>query len=279
MGRYNSVLMKEQDRFMPDPNRIGLLTSAVLLALVIRSSIPTQGSSLEVRFPGLPFAVTLNISTLMNLLTAGLAATGMDWLLRGHPKMNGRITFQWWFLPTLTTFVISIALSIPSAGPAWWIGFIISGVFLFFVFLAEYIVVDPDAPYYTLSVAGLTAISYTLFFILSVALNASGVRLFILIPPLFIASTITSARILYLWRSGKWEFAWSLGIGFVIVQFASGLHYWPLTPVQFGLLMIGPLYALINLAINLGEKKSMRRATLEPFIAVALCWGLAVFIR
>lgn len=279
MGQVQCLLMNEQDRFTPDRNRIGLLTSTVLLALALARLIPTKGFSLEVQFPLLPFAVTLDIKTLMGLLTAGLAATGMDWLLRGHPSLNGRLTFQWWFLPTLTTFVISVPLSILPEGQTWWIGFVISGVLIFFVFLAEYVVVDPDAPYYTLSVAGLTAISYTLFFVLSIALSSSGVRLFILLPALFVASTLTSLRILHLWMSGKWDFAWSLGIGLVSIQLAAGLHYWPLTPVQFGLLLIGPLYAVVNLAINLSESFSMRRAVLEPSIVAVLCWGLAILIR
>jgi len=272
------LLMNAQNRFMPDPNRIGLLTSTVLLALALTRLTPAQGFSIEVRFPLLPFAVTLDVTTLMSILSASLAASGMDWLLRGHPSLQGRFTFQWWLLPTLTTFVISVPLSILPR-QAWWVGFIISGILIFFVVLAEYIVVDPDAPYYTLSVAGLTAISYALFFVLSIALNSSGVRLFLLLPALFIASTLASLRILHLWISGKWELAWSLGIGLVCIQLAAGLHYWPLTPVQFGLLMIGPLYALINLAINLSENVSMRRATLAPSIVAALCWGLAIFIR
>jgi len=270
--------MNDRDRFMPDSNRIGLLTSTVLLALALRRLIPSQGFSLEFQLPGFLFDLPLDVATLMSIFTAGLAATGMDWLLRGHPSLNGRVTFQWWLLPTLTTFVISVPLSILPAR-AWWLGFIISGVLLFFVFLAEYVVVDPDAPYYTLSVAGLTAISYTLFFVLAIALNSSGVRLFILLPALFLASALASLRILHLWISGKWEVVWPLGIGLVCVQLAAGFHYWPLTPVQFGLLLIGPLYALINLAINLGASISMRRATLEPVIVAALCWGLAIFVR
>jgi len=141
------------------------------------------------------------------------------------------------------------------------------------------VVVDHDAPYYTLSVAGLTAISYALFFVLSIVLSSSGVRLFILLPSLFIASTLASLRILHLWMGGKWEFAWALGIGFACIQLAAGLHYWPLTPVQFGLLLIGPLYGLINLAINIGESISLRNAALQPSIVAALCWGLAIFIR
>jgi len=271
--------MNDQDRFMPDANRIGLLTSTVLLALVLARLIPSSGFNIEIQFPGFLLAVPVNITTIMSILTAGLTATGMDWLLRGHPALNRRLTFQWWILPTLTTFVISIPLTTLPNNQFFWIGFILSGAFIFFVILAEYIVVDTDAPYYALSVAGLTSISYTLFFILSIALNASGIRLYILLPALFIASSLASLRILYLRMSGKWEFAWALGIGLVCIQLAASLHYWPLTPVQFGLLLIGPLYGLINLAINLGENIPTRRAILEPSIVTVLCWGLTFILR
>ena len=271
--------MNEQNRFMPDSNRIGLLTSTVLLALALTRLLPSSGFNLEVQLPGFLLAIPFNITTVMSIFTAALTAAGMDWLLRGHPSLKGSSTLQWWILPTLTTFVISVPLSILPEGTAWWVGFVVSGVFLFFVFLAEYIVVDPDSPYYALSVAGLTAISYTLFFVLSIALRASGARLYILLPALFIASSFVSLRILHLRSSGKWEFAWALGISLVCIQLASGFHYWPLTPVQFGLLLIGPLYGLVNLAINLSENIPAQRAALEPSIITALCWGLAILIR
>ena len=270
--------MNESDSSL-QPNRVGVLIATVLLAYALTRLIPTPQFTLEIQFSGFYYAYPLSLSAVMLLLTAGLTATGMDWLLRGHPSLKGRATFQWWLLPTLTTFVISVSLSILPKGQVWWTGFVVSGLLLFLVFLAEYVVVDTDAPYYTFSVAGLTAISYTLFFVLSIALRSTGVRLFILLPALFLASALTSLRILHLWMSGKWEFAWSIGIGFVCVQLAAGSHYWPLTPIQFGLLLIGPLYALIKLAINLGENISTRSATLEPSIVTALCWALAIFIR
>jgi hypothetical protein len=271
--------MNEQDRFMPDANRIGLVTSTVLLALALARLLPSSGFNIEVQFPGFFLAVPLNITNIMGILTAGLTATGMDWLLRGHPSLESRVTFQWWLLPTLTTFVISVLLTTLPNSQFWWVSFILSGIFIFFVILAEYIVVDADAPHYSLSVAGLTSISYTLFFVFSIALNISGVRLFILLPALFIASSLASLRILYLRMSGKWEIAWALGISLVCVQLAAGLHYWPLTPIQFGLLLIGPLYGLINLAINLTENIPAQRATLGSSIVIALCWGLAIFLR
>jgi hypothetical protein len=270
--------MIEQQRYLPDGNRIGLVTSTILLAFVLTRIIPSPEFSLEVQLPGFFLDLPLTISTVMNLLTAGLAATGMDWLLRGHPSLKGRSTFQWWFLPTLTTFVISVPLSILPDGRAWWIGFAISGAFLFCVFLAEYIVVDADAPYYAASMAGLTAISYTLFFVLAVALRSSGARLYLLVPALFIAAALASLRILHLRLSG-WEYAWATGIGLVCVQSAAGLHYWPLSPIQFGLMLVGPIYGLVNLAINLGENIPARRAMLEPAVVSAMCWGLAMVIR
>ncbi|MDX1378544.1 MAG: hypothetical protein R3307_06830, partial [Anaerolineales bacterium] len=227
--------MNEQDRYLPDSNRIGLITSTVLLALVVARLIPSSGFDLDIQLPGFLLSLPLDITTIMSILTAGLTATGMDWLLRGHPSLNERPTFQWWLLPTLTAFVISIPLATLPNSAFWWVGLILGGTFIFFVILAEYIVVDANAPFYSLSVAGLTSISYSLFFVLAIALSAGNVRLFIVLPILFIAALLAALRILYLRMSGKWEFAWSLGISLVCVQLAAGLHYWPLTPIQFGL--------------------------------------------
>jgi hypothetical protein len=270
--------MNEQ-KYFPDSNRVGILTSTVLLAFALTRLIRAPEFNLELQLPGFLLTLPLNISTAMSLLTAGLTATGMDWLVRGHPSLKSRNTFQWWLLPTLTTIVISVPLSILPDGIAWWIGFAIGGAFLFLIFLAEYTVVDAGAPYYALSIAVLTAISYTLFFILSVALRYSGARLYIIVPGLFLAAGLANLRIMHLRLSGRWEYVWAIGIAFVCIQIASGLHYWPLSPIQFGLMLIGPLYGLTNLAINVIEDLPARRAVLETVVAAALCWGLAIFVR
>lgn len=269
----------DPQRYLPDSDRVGVLTSTVLLAFALAHLIQAPEFNLEVQLPGFFLLIPLNLNTAMSFLTAGLTATGMDWLLHSHPSLNGRPTFQWWLLPTLTTFVIGVPLSILTGGAAWWISFIVAGAFLFFVFVAEYIVVDPGAPYYAAAMAGLTALSYTLFFLLAVALRYSNARLYLLVPALFLAAFLASLRILHLRLSGRWEYFWAAGIAFVCIQLASALHYWPLSPVQFGLVLIGSLYGLTSLAMNLGEDQPPRRAVLEPAIVLGLCWGLAVFIQ
>jgi hypothetical protein len=271
--------MMNRENYLPDSNRIGVLASTVLLALVLTRLLQVPGLSFELQLPGFFIRLPLNLATIMSLLTAGLTATGMDWLLRSHPALKGKTTIQWWLLPTLTTVVISVLLSLLPDGIAWWIGFALSSLFLILVFLAEYIAVDQNAPYYPIAIAGLIAISYTLFFILAVALRYGNMRLFLILPTLFLASGLASLRIQNLRLGGRWEYAWSLGIAFVCSQIAAGLHYWPLSPIQFGLMLIGPLYGVINFAIQLGEDLPARGAALLPAIATSLCWGIAIVIR
>jgi len=266
-------------RYLPDSNRVGVLTAAVLLAFALTHLIQTPELTLELQLPGFYFEYPLSLSTLMVIMAAGLTATGMDWLLRSHPSLADKRTIEHWLLPTLTTFIIGVPLTILPPGHAWWIGFGVGGLLLALVFLAEYIVVEPSAPSYAVATAGLTALSFAIYLILTTALRFSGVRLFLLTPALFIAAGLVSLRTLHLRVSQKWEYNWALGIAFVCTQIVAGLHYWPVSPVQFGLISLGPLYALSTLTGNLLEGIPLRRAMVEPLVALILAWGLAVFFR
>ena len=176
-------------------------------------------------------------------------------------------------LPTLTTFVIGAPLALLPNGTAWWVGFAFSAVLLTGVFLAEYITIDASAPPYAIARAGLTALAYALFLILVTSLRFSGARMFLLVPVIFIVAALISLRILHLDGTDRWDFPWAIGIGFVCAQIGAGLHYWPLTPIQFGLALTGPLYALTMLSANLTENIPLRRAALGPAIIVGTCLG------
>ena len=198
------------------------------------------------------------------LLAAGLAATGMQWLIRTHPSLGEKPTVEHLLLPTLTTFIIGVPLALLPSGVPWWISFGISASLLTAVFLAEYVSVDPTAPYYAFARAGLTALSYALFLILVTALRFSVVRMFILIPAVFITAGLISLRILHLDGTDRWDFPWAIGIGLICAQISAGLHYWPLSPISFGLAVLGPAYALTSLIAGLVQGESLSRAILEP---------------
>jgi hypothetical protein len=96
---------------------------------------------------------------------------------------------------------------------------------------------------------------------------------------LLLAAGLISLRILHLDGTDRWDFPWAIGIGIISVQLGAGLHYWPLTPIQYGLALTGPLYALTMLSANITEGIPIRLATTTPSIILTLTWVTAIFLR
>jgi hypothetical protein len=271
--------MQEKRSYLPDVDHVGVLVASVLLAYALTRLIQTPRFTLTLTLPGFYFSYPLTLSAAMTLLAAGLTATGMDWLLHSHPSLGQKATIEHLLLPTLTAFVIGAPLALLSESAAWWAFFAFSALLLAAVFIAEYIVLEPSATYYGFARAGLTALAYALFLILTTALRFSGARMFLLIPAVFLTAGLISLRILHLDGADRWDFPWAAGIGIVCAQISAGLHYWPLTPVQFGLALTGPLYALSMLSANITEDIPFRRAVVGPGIILGLAWGAAIFLR
>lgn len=271
--------MQEQPKYLPEVDRLGTLTAIVLLAYALTRWVQAPEFTLSLQLPGFFFAFPITISTAMTLLAAGLSAAGMDWMLHAHPSLPTRGTAEHWLLPALTTFVIGTILALIPANSTWWLAFTIGAVLLALVYLSEYITVDPSAPNYALARALLTALSYALFLILTTALRQGGARLIVLTPVAFLVSGLVSLRVLHLDGTDRWDFPWAIGIGLTCAQIAAGLHYWPISPLQFGLALTGPLYALTTLAMSITEEIPLRRALPGPLIILFLAWLIAVFLR
>ncbi|MEW5939962.1 MAG: hypothetical protein AB1750_09895 [Chloroflexota bacterium] len=263
---------------LPGADRIGVLTAAVLLTFALTRLLPPAAVELRLTLGQFYLPYPVNLTTILTLLAGGLTATGMDWLLRGHPAFGKRPPVEHWLLPTLATLVAGVPLAALPSGLSWWITFAISGAVLTVVFIAEYIAVDPASPSYAAATVLLTALSFAVYLILLTALHSTGPRLVILIPSILAASGLVSLRALRLRLPGRWELAWGGGIALVSVQLAAALHYWPLSPIRFGLLLLGPLYALTSLAGSLEEKTPVRRAVFEPLSVLALTWALAALL-
>jgi hypothetical protein len=250
----------------------------VLIAYAFAHLIETQRYTLNLNMLGIMLTVPLNLTVAATLMAAGLTAAGMDWLLRGHPHFEGESTFQHWILPALTAFVLGVPLYNLPFGPAWWLSFGLGGVLLLLVFLAEYIALDASDVRHPVASAGLVALSYALFLILTTTLSFSASRLVLIVFAVFPAAGMVALRALRL-RTREWKFAWAIGIAIVLTQLAAALHYWPVTPIQYGLLLLGPLYALTELALNLDEDISPQRAGIEAAIELVVFWAAAFLLR
>jgi hypothetical protein len=182
-------------------------------------------------------------------------------------------------LPALTAMVIGVPLSRVPVGLGWWLG-LISGVFIIvLVIIAEYIAVDPGDIRYSFANAALSAASFALFLVLVGTLSAAGVRLLFITPAISIATWLVGLRVINLRLHGDWTMYESAIIALLVGQVAAAFYYWPLSPITYGLVLLGPAYALISLVCNLIEEKSVRQVISEPIMSILVAWGAAFIIR
>jgi Protein of unknown function (DUF5656) len=266
-------------RYLPDPARVSVLTAAVLLAFALTRVIQAPHVNIHLPLGKVNLNFSLNLITLVVLLAAGMAAAGVDWLLRTHPSLEKGETREHWLLPTLTVFVIGIALYTLPKTSIWWLGFALGAAILLIVFFAEFVAVDPTDLRYPIATTILTGLAFVIFLVLAVALKASNSRLVLVAPALFVGAGLAALRTLHLRLNERWEYAWAFGIAVVGAQLGAALHYMPLTPVRFGLALLGPVYALTNLAVSLAEGNSFRRAFVEPAVMLVILCGLIFWFK
>lgn len=249
-------------------------------ALTMLVSFPDRSVTLDLLGIELTFAI--DFQTLVILLTGFLAAAGMEWLIQSHPKEQeaavGPQSFQHLILPVLTTLVIGVALSNIEAGVYWWVIFGLGSLLLMGVLIAEYNVSDLEvSDQYPLAKVGLTGLSFALYLLLTVAVFAADLRLYLRVPILALGALGVISRSLYL-RLGKFYPVWSLVASVIVSEAAVGFHYLPAAPILFGLILVGLAYGLT--ATVSGIKESRRGWALwgEPIgmllilILIGLIW-------
>ncbi len=262
-------------RHLPKLDRISILAAAVLLAYIGAHFIRFPAQEVSFDFLGVYLSFSFNIDVVIAIFVVGLTGTGVDWLLREHPALEGGRTIQHWLLPALTAWTIGVALAQLPLGPLWWPGVVLGSSFLIVVVLAEYITVDPQDGRRVFASMGLTAVAFSLFLVLGVALRTQEARLFLLVPGMTIAIGLISLRVLHLRLQGRWASAPVVVIMMVTGQVAAALHYLPLSPTGFALPLVGIAYAVTNLAANILEGRSWQQLLIEPLFVFVLTWGIA----
>jgi hypothetical protein len=275
----SKIHIMEEHQHLPDANRLSVLASTILLAYALIPFVNIPGRDITINLPGIVLYFQVSFATVVSLLVAVLAAVGTDWLLQGHPHLGKRNTIQHWILPALTTWVIGVPLNTLHGSLEWWAVFAFGGILLVLVFVAEYVVVDLSDVRHAPATVGLTAVSFALFLTLAIAIRAGSFRLYLLLPALVIPMALVALRTLYLRLNGRWCVTWTTGIAFVIGQVVIGLHYWPLSPLSFGLILLGPSYGLTSMAGSLEEGQPWRTTWIEPALMMAVMWILAMFFK
>lgn len=258
--------LKEKHSHLPDPNQLSMITGVILLAYAIAQYMAIPINPVAIQLPGLYIPINFQFQQLVSLTVAILAAAGMDWIISTHPHNPGNDRLQHWLLPAFTAWTIGIPLNTIQKGLEWWGVFVFGGILLVLVIIAEYISIDPTDTRSTVVNIGLSALSLGLFLILAISVRASGARLYLVIPAIGIGNFLVALRIFYLRTGYQWQYAWSTGIALFLMQIAIGLHYLPISPVQFGLLQVGLLYDLITISDDVIHDRLTKSTFIEPGI-------------
>jgi len=274
-GVYNPDVVEH--RHLPDAEKLSILAALILLAYALARFINVPVNDIEIQLPGMFINFQLNVRTIVAFLVAGITAAGADWLLKSHPRIEGHHTIEHWILPGITAWVIGLPIFQLPPGLSWWLWFFIGGTLLILVMVAEYITIDPDDIRQPIAAAGLTAVAYALLLVLSITVKDAGVRLYMLLSAVVLAVGAISLRTLHLRLHGRWAFLFSLVIVIIVAQITAAIHYLPISPVSFGLILMGLAYGLTGVIANLANGVSLNRAVVEPgsvfiIILITVIW-------
>jgi hypothetical protein len=268
----------QEHRHLPESGKLSTVTASILLGYALLPFVQLPARQLAFNVFGVLIALRLNFYTLVSMLTAGMAASGTAWLILDHPHREPQSSLPNMILPALTAWAIGIPLGFIEVSAAWWIILGLGSLLVILVLVAEYISLDIHDSRYPLALMVLTAICYGLFLILSIAGRAAGLRLYVLLLLLPLTHFFICLRILQFRLGGKWRFEWSAVITLIVSQVMIALYYWPVSPVRFGLVLLGPAYALGSLAAALDNGQTLNDAVFEPLVMLGVIWVLALFI-
>ncbi len=273
------MVAQQHGKYLPDIDHVSVLSAMIVLSYTLARLIHLPAWQISRQLPGLYIEFSVNVNMIISILAAGMTAAGANWLVHSHPAAVGKQSVQHSILPALTALAIGIPLGSVPVGIGWWLGLIFGAGILVLVLTAEYIAVDPQDDRLPFASAALSAVSFALFLVFAGALRAGGIRLLFNVPALVFAAWLVSLRVINLRLHGIWAIYESAIIAFVIGQVTAAFNYWPLTPIAFGLALLGPSYALISLFCNLIEEKPFRNVIFEPAISLIIAWGAALIIR
>jgi len=261
----------------PNFSRLSIISAVIVLSYGLVPFVKIPAQNIVFRLPWVVFSYEIDFGTVVSLFVAILSAFGAEWLIQSHPQKSKQTLVQHGLVPALTAWVIGVPLSFLEVGIEWWVVVGLGAILLAFILVAEYLVVDPYSESHLPASLGLTVISFALFLVLAIAIQSSGLRLFLMLPAIAITIFFLVSRSLYLRTAGDWNWFWSLGIAFFVSQISLGLHYLPIQPMSFGLILVAIAYPLTLFVIGLKEGRKGINLFIEPIFLFLFLSLFAIF--
>lgn len=266
-------------RTLPNQERLSIVVATILLAYALAQSVNVANRIIPLHFVGVYIPISINFNNLVTLAVAGMTASGTDWLLRDHPNHNQRSAYPHLLLPALSAWSLNVILNNLAGTNVFWLVFSTGGALLILVIFAEYIALDSEDIRYPVAVALLNALSFAIFLALTVSLRSSEPRLILTLPVIAFAAGTLSLRIINLGDAKHWHLPQATACLVLLSQLAAALHYLPIQPISYGILLLGWLYAIISFIQNILHSPLSRRTLIEPISVILILWVLALWLN
>lgn len=272
------IKIVNEDSKFPNPDRLSIVFATILLAYALSQFINDPPRNILINILGILIPIKINFQTLVSISVTVIAVSGTSWLL---PKVSAAKSISvnpHLLLPGLTAWTLSILLINLPLSLVWWLIFALGGLFLFLVMIGEYIVAIPEDARQPFIIAALSGLSYAGFLILAISLRSTKPRLVMLLPAAGIAAALVAIRTSHLRLRGQWMIPQAAAVSLVILQLTAGLHYLPISPIGFGIILLAPLYSITNLTINLVQMHETTAAIREPLISLVSLLILGIIL-
>jgi hypothetical protein len=235
----------------PGFNQISSLTALVLLSYGLIRMITLPSVETEFALLGLLIKIEFRTQSIMLILVAALAASGVDWLIRNHPYFKGNILIlEHWVLPALAAVAIGvIVLQIPES-PQLWLGLFLGALLLVGVLWAEFIVSFQRDPRYGTVTIALNGLAFLLLTGSYFAIYALQLRVVFAIPIILVLTSAVIWRLFRMGFPGDRVWPWGMMISIITAQVAVALHYWPISPLRTSLLLSFISYLMYQLIVS-----------------------------
>jgi hypothetical protein len=258
--------------------RLNVIFATITMAFILGQLIDAEGNLLTLSFLGVFVPFQIKFQTLITIAVSGLSAGGCIWLFNNHPKLGEHSIFPHIILPTFTAWSVNIFLNAISSKSTFWVTLFFGGTLLLIVIFTEYISLDQNIKNESFISNGLNFLSYLLFLMLLITLDAGNQRLFFKIPTIGLATMLISVRSLHYAKISKWQTQIVIASIIIVSQFTAAFHYINISSVDYGLIIIAPLFSFLMFMEKYKNSDVNQNDIVLSFGSLLIIWGLIFWI-
>jgi len=258
-----------------DRDRLSVLTGAIVLVMALARFMELPSRAISTTVLGSRLGLDLSVTTIVILVIGGLGATAAESLVRSHPVARSgqmQLSAMHWILPGFLSLGLAGWLSGIGDLGLWTLGILISAVLLPLALASEYLVIDPGPRHLHFIHWGQKVLITLSALLLYTGIYALRVRSLLSGTAVLLITALLAARLLMpIASESRKALPYGLVIGILLGQLTWVLNYWPLSPIQGGLLLLLSFYVVVGLTDHALRGSFNRRIVLEHL-------GLALLI-